>query len=405
MNTLNGPDNDLTRHLARKADQFARHGGSELEIGQVLTRAGEIRRGRRMRATMVMAACLLAIAVPTALVAIDNDPAKDIQPAPPVPTKIDRSPITLEGLKQGDEPSSGYLEGSRWHDGSEAPAIDLSGEAIDEVARIAGGFLVATNDPDTGDRLTWFVDERGDTTGTTWPMVPGFVVSAGGQVGAFVQPDGTPVVVQDGTAYELPRIPRSGLQPVAVVGEDCTPRAENTGCAVWVKGEGDKPETWVSSTDGAVGPARPDFWSIADVVDGELIAGITDVKDDGISTCSAVTRFDDDTPLWNVCGHHPVAFSPDASRLLSEADGDGFASTGLAVYDAETGDPLLELSTEREASLPQALIWEDATHVLATVFEKGRWAILRIGLDGSREYAVPPVEGEDLESPFRLPSR
>jgi hypothetical protein len=358
-----------------------------------------------MRATMVMAACLLAIAVPTALVAIDSGD-KSIQPAPPVPTKIDSSPITLEGLKTGDKPASGYLDGSRWHDGTDAPAFELSGGALDEVARIAGGFLVARNDPDTGDRLAWFVDEQGDTTGTTWAMNPGFVVSAGGRVGAFVQPDGTPVVVQDGRPYELPRIPgQSGFQPVAVVGEDCTPGAENTGCALWVKTEGAGPETWLSSTDGTVGRARPDFWSIADVVDGELVTGITEAKDDGVSTCSAVTRFDEDTPLWTVCGHQPVAFSPDTSRLLSQADGDGFGSTGLAVYESETGEPLLELSTERDAAIPQGMIWEDDNHVLATVFEKGRWAILRIGLDGSREYAVAPVDGEDFESPFRLPSR
>ena len=46
--------------------------------------------------------------------------------------------------------------------------------------------------------------------------------------------------------------------------------------------------------------------------------------------------------------------------------------------------------------------WEASTDLLATVFENGKWAVVRIGSDGSPEYAVPPVAGEDVENPFTL---
>src|SRR5690349_14034527 len=99
-------ERDLSTRLAHEADQFFTKGGAPLEIGQVLDRAGEIRRGRRMRATMLMAACLLAVAVPTALLATRGHETP-VQPAHQA--KVDSSPLSLHGLDQGAGPFPGYL--------------------------------------------------------------------------------------------------------------------------------------------------------------------------------------------------------------------------------------------------------------------------------------------------------
>ena len=40
--------------------------------------------------------------------------------------------------------------------------------------------------------------------------------------------------------------------------------------------------------------------------------------------------------------------------------------------------------------------------MLASVFQDGRWALVRIASDGSMEYAVPPVAGADVENPYVL---
>jgi hypothetical protein len=403
MNT-HFPDSDLTRHLARKADEFDRLGGSALELGQVLDRAGEIRRGRRMRATMVMAAAVLAIAVPTALLVTGNDHVhKPVTPAKEV--KVDRSPITLDGLKQGEAPRVGYVEGSSWHANGSTVELTPTG-SVRAAVPLGDAYLVETHLGDGNLRAT-VVPTPPEFVGqeTTWPVAGGLALSSGGNVAAFVQPDGTPVVVQDGgrTSYELPKIPRgTGFEAAAVVGEECRPNAPDSGCAVWVSSSGEQPQTWVVTAEGAV----PSDLSIRTVVltdEAELVTGITEVEDD-LTTCSEVLRLEGGAPLWRVCGHHPVAFSPDGTELLGFADGDGLGTTGLAVYDSATGDALLELGTARDAFVPQA-IWEDESHLLATVFEKGRWAILRIGLDGNREYAVPPVKDTgDLVSPFVLPA-
>ena len=46
--------------------------------------------------------------------------------------------------------------------------------------------------------------------------------------------------------------------------------------------------------------------------------------------------------------------------------------------------------------------WEASTDVLGTVYQNGTWSIVRIASDGSMEYAVPPVSGEDVDNPFVL---
>ena len=63
------------------------------------------------------------------------------------------------------------------------------------------------------------------------------------------------------------------------------------------------------------------------------------------------------------------------------------------------------IGTEKSATV-LAQAWEDDEHVLVVAHQGvNRWAIVRLGLDGSMEYAVEPVEGDEVESPFRLASR
>lgn len=402
---------DLSRSLARHADQFARRGGSELEIDQVLARAGEIRRGRRMRATLVMAAVVAAIVVPVGIVSVGtngtNGTNGDEQPGPAAPVQVDESPLTLDGLKQGDQPHIGYVSGGVFENGGLGVDLSALADPIREVAALPGGLLVATQ-TEFGDLEARYVDQTGNVGPGSWPMEGGFAVSDDGNIGAFVQPDGTPVAVQaDGRSFDLARIPRgTGFNAAAVGGPDCALAAEYTGCQVWVTTSGEKPESWVSPASGEASPVAAPFRQLTDVVDGSFITGVTEVKDD-LTTCYAVASFEPDTrPLWSICGTQLRAFSPDGSRLLGQPDGDGSGAVGLAVHDAaKGGDALLDLDTTRDAFLGR-MVWEDDTHVLATVYEKGRWAILRIGLDGSREYAVTPVaSNDDVSPPFVLPTR
>ena len=402
MNTPTNPaEHDLNTRLAHRADEFVRRGGTELDISQVLGRAGEIRRGRRMRATMVMAACVLAIAVPTVLVATRGGEPHSA----PLPAKqVDESPLTLEGLDRGEAPGTGYLVDHTWRtpDGD----VDLSGldDPIREVAALKGWLLVATQD---GGGNLWanLVDDHGGITGQARPMEGGFSVSADDSLAGFVRPDGTPVVVKRNEVFALPKIPRgSGFQIVDVTGDDCQQSGAHT-CSVVVTSRGEKAESWVStSTDFVDGHE----WmsNIVDVYADRYLAGFTEVTDSGsCSIVKDVEHVEQGTPTWQTCDYSFESFSPDGGHLLAtSAYRDGIGATRLAVLDSKTGTALLDLATP-EGAFINKMVWEDESHVLATVFQGGRWGVLRIGLDGSREYAVPPIAGEDVETPFVLPMR
>jgi hypothetical protein len=399
---------NLTGLLSLEAERFDRLGGSGLEIGQVLDRAGEIRRGRRMRASMLMAACVLAIAVPTVLVATrSSDGHHPVGPAHHA--KLDTSPLTIDGLTQGDAPRVAYVQSGSLH--QDGVTYTSKGEKYVALAELPHGAMVAVRD-DGGNVAAHALDG-----GTSWPMEGDFAVSTDSNLVAFVEPDGTPVVVSaSGTgekraSYTLPRIPRgSGFDAVALTGTDCKSPSDSV-CAVWVNSKGRAPESWVSTPEGAtpVQPApgspdmaQPSMWVLDDVLDSGARAGMTEATDTG--SCSEVES-SEGAALWSTCDQRFLSFAQDGSHLLaSGAYADGLGDSQMAVLDARTGEVELDLRTVDRAFIHQ-MVWEDESHVLATVFQAGQWAVLRIGLDGEREYAVEPVPGEDVDSPFVLASR
>jgi len=404
------PDSDLTRHLARKAEEFDHRGGSPLELAQVLDRAGEIRRGRRMRATIVMAAAVLAIAVPTGMIAIDRDRTHEPSPAHPSPT-TNTAPLALGDLHVGDSPHHGFAQDGTWQLRVAANGLGGLRGQVAAAAAVKDGAMVAMR-RESGETTAYFIHEQGGTSEQSWPMESGssFAVSASGNVAAFVEPDGTVVAVQDrGTEwYEVGSLPGSDTYTAdAVVGEDCSGRSAEVTCQARAHGNGQAPQIWQVSPTATPERVLPGWMKLAGVTatDVPLFAGMTSASDGG--SCSQVLESagPDAKTLWKTCDHRLLSFSPDGNRLLaSAAYADGAGDTELAVLDAHTGSVMLDISATEQAFIYQ-MVWEDDQHVLATVYEQGRWAVLRIGLDGSREYAVEPVEGADeMQSPFVLPT-
>ena len=405
MNTHD--DTQLTRELGREADRFVEHGGRELEMAQVLARAGEIKRGRRMRATMLMAACVLAIAAPTALVVTHRDSSTAPQPTHKTTqtpqTKGDLSPLSLGDLHVGDSPHHGFSEDGTWQLRVAANGLGSLQGQVAAAAAVDGGALVAMQ-TDAGDTTAVFIHDQGGTSEHSWPMETGshFAVSAEGNIVTFVAPDGTPMAYQDGTAYPLPKIPaEGGYDTVAAFGPDCSVKLDFESCGAWVTTLGRKTGTWEAWSSGVVDQVAPRLKFVT-AVSEERIAGVTKVRDD-LSTCSEVERFATGKPQWTLCGYQLTEFSPDGTHVLARPDGDGAGDGSLAIYSAD-GKQVFDLPVAHDGFIYQA-VWEDDSHVLATVYEQGRWAVLRIGLDGSREYAVEPVQGADeTRSPFVLPT-
>src|SRR5690242_4049212 len=82
MKSIDPADNELTSTLTREAERFSATHPAGLSMETVMERAGEIRRGRRMRATMVMAAVVLAIAVPVGATVLNNGSNRETPPGP-----------------------------------------------------------------------------------------------------------------------------------------------------------------------------------------------------------------------------------------------------------------------------------------------------------------------------------
>ncbi|RNL61222.1 hypothetical protein EFK50_17795 [Nocardioides marmoriginsengisoli] len=398
----NTPENELTKTLRRQADHFSASGGGNLDYAQVVSRAGEIRRGRRMRASMVMAAVVVAVAVPIGITTLASDPVKK---TPSVATEPDGSKIGLTAMPTGKAPTNGYLLDGTLYVGKKRLPLGSGGDPM-ELVRIDGGYLVARSTEQS--MAVSFISDNGKSTGEAWPYEGGGIaVSPEGNVGAFVEPDGTVMAVEGGGSryFEIGSVPAAGHYSArAVVGENCSGRSEETGCTVYVQSNDEKPKVYTISPHQEAAEVDTPIIGLADVrTDGSrtLLAGMISVNDTEPGSCSEVSE--NGKQLWKTCDYSLDEFSPDGRYVLAgPAYRDGPGDGKFAVLDAATGDLVLDLGTTREA-IVVATRWDDDNHVVATVIEGNQSAIVRFETNGSREYASKKVtEPEPYLTSFLL---
>ncbi|MGN6250552.1 MAG: hypothetical protein ACTHNS_01925 [Marmoricola sp.] len=407
---MNRSEDQLHDDLARGAEVFDARGGRERTIDEVLGTARTIRRRRRAGAGLVAAAVLAAVAVPVGL-AMGGQQTTAPPPATtttPTPRPVQR--IGLGDLPVGRTPATGWVDAGTWHapDGTVVKAPARIGE-VRAAARTTGGVVVASNTEGHSEAWLLHDDGRVDDLGAMGSL--SLARSPQGHVVAFAGPDGRPIVVQDGQAPTvLPAVGGLAQQAVAVSGEQCGPHgdcvvyltaldaagpgAQNPGQSTWASG-------WLTPTAPTAERLRTRIQTVADVDSDGRRAGIVSRFQSG--TCSEV----EDTTgrkLWDTCTARFDAFSPDDAHLLGMSPyGDGLGSTDLTVFEPSTGAVQLHLRTLAGVVITQ-LAWEDDSHVLAAVIEAGRAAVIRIGLDGRAEYAVPPVTQHDDVNPLLLPA-
>lgn len=409
MNDQESIDRELGRALRRQADSI---GGAPISFEQVKGTARGIRRRRALAASAAVAAAV-AIIVPTAIVGSDllgDSGGKELPPASQSPTATGdptgdvtgKDELDARNLETGDAPALVWLEGRTLHHGSQEVQLDRQ---YDGVAWLSGRYVVTAND---GGNRTVTVLRQDGAPEARYPLSTGITTNGSGRIVAWADPDGGLWVLQPGLAEPL-RMTQdaqgSNANVVAVLGDDCTTDPESTeggGCMVIYTLDGPTGErsSYTSSSHGFSDLAAPQGQAITAVSSSGRWIAITEVRDDG--TCSK--SVDDGAMLFSTCDYRGLAYSPDGSKLLAHDDyGDGFGDAQVSVLDATTGDPLVDLKSTRES---QAFVfdqvWEDEEHLLAVVFQRGQWSVVRFGLDGSREYAVEPVPGEDVERPFVL---
>lgn len=408
---------EIGRALHDAVDSMA---DSPLGVDDVRDRAHVLRRNRRVVAGVGLAAAAV-ILVPTALVAGNGlrdsgaPPAASATPAPsatpsptptdlPDPTPARTQPFDVSDLPTGAAPALAWAEGTTIHraDGSTVTLTGLDG--IHQLAPMGDGWVVATDDGE-GNLEAVLVDADG-AAGTRFPLDGSLATSPGGQVVAWASPSGEVSVLQSGGAETLSMPPLSAPGPysaVAVTGEDCQEgRTSATGCSVVVNTRGRQPQSYLSSSHGIVDRVGAGIVATTAALP-PLTAGITTVLEAG--TCSVVT--DSAGPRWETCDYRVLGFAPDGEHAVAVgAYGDGFSDRELALLEAGAGTALVHLlSTEPQYAGNLDQVWEDESHVLVVTYQDGEWAIVRIGLDGSMEYAVPPVRASDMDRPLFLQVR
>lgn len=112
---------------------------------------------------------------------------------------------------------------------------------------------------------------------------------------------------------------------------------------------------------------------------------------------------------WRTCDNQLSDISPDNRRVLgTPAYADGFGPGALDVLATADGSVVRSFTSARDGSSATYFdeVWEDPEHVLVVTFQADEWAVVRLGVDGSMEYAVAPRRASmDTPFPFRLQTR
>jgi hypothetical protein len=383
-----------------------------LSLDDVSSRAHRIRRNRMVAAGVGIAAAV-AIIVPAGMMAggafqRSADPDYASGSASPTtstsPTPAPTTDFDVADLPTGPAPALAWADGLTIHraDGTTVTARGV--DRIDQLAPMGDGWVIATQDG-AGNLQVVRLSADG-TAGDRYPLDGHLATSPEGQVVAWASPTGEVTVIQSGGAetFTMPPITAAGpYSAIAVSSEDCKEgRTTEAGCSVYVNTVGARSQAWVSTSHGFADRVGGGIRSTT-AVHG-FLAGITEYHND-MTTCSQLQ----DAPgvvRWETCDFRLVGFAPNSEHLVAVGSiGDGFGDGELAILDAG-GNPLVHLvSTQASFTSSMDQVWEDDTHVLTVTYQDGRWAVVRIGLDGSMEYAVAPVQGSDFDRPFFLQSR
>ncbi len=405
-------EDDLTTQLTRTlTDHSDVMSGSSLGLAEVKGRARSIRR-RRATGAVVAAAAAVAIIVPTISLASHTGGKPEPGPATHTPSP------TQTATADGHQPASGVLDVSDLPTG-DAPRMEyvtdgsvlhlVDGSTVDiDTQHPVGSFAVLAD----GARVWQTADDQGnayvevqDAEGAYHDPVPsmfGLSVSGSHDAAAWVEPGGQVMVLTAGAAEARPLgDPIPGVQDGARIGpfgsEDCVPDY----CSVF------------ANVSGGNSPGQP--WEVADYAtrpftDGHMLT-VADLSGGVFIGYTEVTDFGSCSILWgggefqgfDTCKHTLASISPDKPLVLADpAYHDGIGHGVIAMYDIH-GKLLWDRhNTQKAQSFYPSAQWEDGIHVLAPVFQDGKWSVVRFASDGSMEYAVPPAAGADMDNPYVL---
>jgi hypothetical protein len=313
--------------------------------------------------------------------------------------------LDVRGLEQGEPPAVAWSERRSGRtvihgtDGTTTPAPNR----LAEIAPMGSGHVIQTYGAG-GSRTRWIAAD-GTPGRREWRTGHGLAVSPLGNVVAFAGRAGKVWTIdQEGDrVFRFNPVPVTGTAHAAAVsGENCKEGEGDPGfgCSIAVNG----PRRAFYTTSHGIVDRVPHLRQVS-TGRGRWLGGITSLSDFG--SCSALLR--SWQVRWRTCENQLSDISPDNRHVLgTPAYADGFGPTALDVLATADGGTVHSFTSARNGRSATYFdeVWEDLEHVLVVTFQADRWAVVRLGVDGSMEYAVAPRRGSmDTRSPFQLQTR
>lgn len=328
-------------------------------------------------------------------------------PALSAPGASDRSAprtvLDVRDLDQGDPPAIAWSERRAGRtvihrtDGTRTPAPNR----LSELAPMGSGYVIQTYG--AGGATTRWIAADGTPGRREWRTGAGLGVSAQGRAVGFSGRAGKVWSIDEegDRVLSFNPVPITGKgSAVAVFGEYCKEDETSTGCAIYVNGP---TRAYYTSSHGIVD--RAPVLRQTSTGRGRWLGGITSLSDFG--SCSAMLR--SWKVRWRTCDNQLSDISPDNRHVLgTPAYADGFGPTHLDLLATADGAVVRSFAPARNGRSATYFdeVWEDPEHVLVVTYQDEEWAVVRLGVDGSMEYAVAPRRGSmDLRAPFQLQTR
>ncbi|RYC04894.1 hypothetical protein [Nocardioides zhouii] len=344
-----------------------------------------------------------AIAATTLALFASLSPATQASPAP-ASTKVARTVLDVSDLEQGAPPALAWSErrsGRTVIHGTGGTRTPVANR-LDQFAPMGSGYVVQTIG---GRPTTRWIGADGSPGRREWRAGYGLAVSPLGNVVAFAGRAGRVWTIdQEGDrVFRFNPVPVTGTaHAVAVTGENCKEGEGDPGfgCSIAVNG----PHRAFDTSSHGIVDTVPHLRQ-TDTGRGPWLGGTTSISDFG--SCSAMLR--SWRVKWRTCDNQLADISPDNRHVLgTPAYADGFGPQTLDLLATADGSVVHTYAAARDGSSATYFdeVWEDAGHVLVVTYQDGEWAVVRLGVDGSMEYAVAPRAGSmDTWSPFQLQAR
>jgi hypothetical protein len=340
--------------------------------------------------------------------ATESPSAEPTEAETSTPPSIGGAPVVLsfKGLELGAPPAMPYLR-----EDSDAPGgwslVEQDGDvrplsrSYAQFAPMGEGLVGLTYEDDTA--AAYLLDGDLRDVSRTEASEGGLAVTPDGSIVGWLGTDKAPHFVEGGGNREgyLPEVKGgSSLAALLVDGATCQEGEGGNGCAAFVN-SADTRKAWSSISHGIV-DAVPGVIYIGDVADDGGMLGMTSIADEG--SCWGLFKVWKRQPKWETCDYTLFDFSPSGERILAgPAYLDGFGQGIAAVLDRQ-GRVLAEWHSNGKAAI-LGTTWEDEDHVLVSAFQNEKFAVIRVGLDGTVEFALPPVPDPGAGGAYVLPVR